>query len=158
MGLRKTRQAEELHTSREEDSRADVWLPPSTLNAPPEREGFRQRWIATSIQGTAQPHHVARRFNEGWVPRKADTVPEGFTAPTIGHGEFEGCIMVEGMILCEMPIERVNARTRYFKKKTGELGDFTKAALSRTAASGGIPIDQEHTRSFTRGPGRVAED
>jgi len=158
MTKRSTRQSEELHTSREDESRADEWLPPSVLDAPPAREGFRQRWIATSILGKPQPHHVARKFREGWSPRPKDTVPSDFYVPTIAHGEFEGFIGVEGMILCELPEERALARERYFRKKTGELDQFTSNALAQVQASGGVPIEREHKRTFTRGPGRVAED
>jgi len=153
-----TRQNEEPHTSREDESRADAWLPPSVLDAPTAREGMRQRWVRTSILGKPEPHHVARQMRSGWTPRPSDTVPKDFAVPTIAHGEFKGYVGVEDMILCEMPEEKAQARASYFKHKTGEQSQFTKNALAKTQASGGIPIEQSHDGSFTRGPGRVAAD
>jgi len=153
-----TRQSETLHASREAESRAEVWVPPSLLEAPPPREGMKQRWIRTSILGNPDPSHVARKMREGWRARSLDTVPESFYAPVIGQGKFEGHIGTEDMVLMETPEKLVEQRTAHFARKTGELDKFTESALARTQAQGGTPIDHSIERSFTRGPGRVAED
>tara|TARA_R110000803_G_scaffold26333_3_gene62443 strand:+ start:7238 stop:7714 length:477 start_codon:yes stop_codon:yes gene_type:complete len=156
---RSNRKSEESHTTRDEEARADTWLPPSVLEAPPVRDGFRQRWVSTSILGKDQPHHVAKRFREGWTPRPADTVDKSFFVPTIAHGDHAGFIGVEGMILCEMPEERALSRDRYFQKKTGDLNSYVDNNLNRLEASGGVPIDRSESKStVSRGPARVADD
>ena len=155
---RASRNSQNTHPTREEDTRAEVWTPPAVLDAPPAREGMRQRGVATSILGEPVPHHTTRRFREGWTPRPSDTVPEDFPVPTIAHGEHEGCIGVEGMILCEMPEERVEARKRYFKQKTGDLNTYVENQLNKVERSGGVAIDRDMQSSYSRGPGRVASD
>jgi len=155
---RKSREVEEAHTTREDETRAsDDWTPPALLDAPPVREGMRQRWVSTSILGEETPHHTMKRFREGWTPRPADTVPKDFPIPTIAHGQYEGLIGIEGMILCEMPEERVEARRRYFKKKTGELTRFADQGLEKTANQGGVSIDKEHTTKVSYGKKRIAD-
>lgn len=155
---RASREAETLHPTREDESRAEMWTPPAVLDAPPARPGFRQRWVSTSILGQPVPHHTVRRFREGWTPRPADSVPKDFHVPTIAHGEYKGYIGVEGMILCELPEERAKARERYFQQKTNELDSFVDNALNKVEKAGGVPIDRDRKTSVSRGPGRVADD
>ena len=159
MTSRETRASKELHTHREDETRADLWQPPAVLDAPPAREGFRQRWVSTSILGVEVPHHTVRRLREGWVPRSKDTVAKDFPVPTIAHGQYEGFIGVEGMILCELPEERALARERYFAGKTGDLNKYVDNNLNRLEAAGGPSVDRsDSASSFSRGPGRVAAD
>ena len=159
MSRRSTRASEDRHPSREEETRAEVWEPAAVLEAPPPREGFRQRWISTQIHGQEVPHHVIRRFREGWAPRPADTVPDDFPVPTIQHGTHEGSIGVEGMLLCELPEAKAVARAKYFGKKTGDLNRFVEQSLSKTEKDGGEPIEREFNSTVTRGrPAPVADD
>tara|TARA_R110000803_G_scaffold91406_4_gene158788 strand:+ start:214 stop:693 length:480 start_codon:yes stop_codon:yes gene_type:complete len=159
MSRRSTRQSETIHPSRDEEDRAEAaWIPPAVLDAPPVREGFRQRWVATSILGEPVPHHTVRRLREGWTPRPKDTVPDSFPVPTIAHGEYEGFIGVEGMLLCELPEARARARERYFKGKTNDLSKSIDTGLNRAEQAGGIAIAREGESSHSRGPSRVASD
>ena len=153
---RKARDVENEFESRDDQSRPEVWSPPTLLEAPPARPGMEQRWVSTSILGKDVPHHTMKRFREGWVPRAADTVPEDFPVPTITHGQFVGAIGIEGMILCEMPEEKISARKRYFRQKTKDLELFVDSSLGKTEREGGIPIDRIRRSEVTRG--RIADD
>ena len=159
MSRRKTRASETTHETREEDdSRYDeVWQPPALLDAPPPRVGFVQRWVATSILGSEVPHHTMRRFREGWTARPADSVPANFPVPTLTHGAYAGSIGVEGMILCELPEARAQARDRYFKRKTGELDEFVESSLQKAERAGGVPLRRNVESSVSHGK-RIADD
>ena len=87
-----------------------AWQPPALLDAPEARPGYVQRWIATSIQGKETPDNVYKRMREGWQPRPADTVKDDKLFPTINHGQWAGSIGIEGMLLCEMPVEKREAQ------------------------------------------------
>ena len=157
---RKIRDTETSHPTREEESRADVWIPPGLLDAPAPRPGMRQRWVSTQILGNDVPQHTMRRFREGWQPRPVDTVSDDFYVPSIEHGKYEGCVGVEGMILCEMPEERAQMREAYFKSKTRDQTNYVNVQLGRVGRAGGIPINDEGDRGIRGGPGvtRVAAD
>jgi hypothetical protein len=127
------------------------------LDAPPARPGFRQRWVSTSILGQDIPQQVARRLRQGWTPRPADTVPDTFYAPTVAHGQFEGCVGVEGMILCELPEEKAQARTRHYKGLTNSQTDYVDKALKDGANSGRARYSKESNLDFNRG-NKVADD
>ena len=157
MSKRTSRQGERNHETREDTSRNDSWVPASLLEAPPEREGFKQRWISTTILGKDVPQHTLKRFREGWTPRKSDTVPKDFHVPSIQHGQYEGIVGVEGMILCELPIARFKARQKYFTDKTNNMQRFVDENLNKVEQQGGIAIRRENRSTVEHGQ-RIADD
>ena len=154
---RTSRNSENAHTTREENSRDETWSPPSMLEAPPAREGMRQRWVSTQILGQDIPHHTMKRFREGWSPRPADTIPKDFPVPTIAQGQWAGHIGVEGMILCEMPETKVASRREYFAKKNADLNKFVDSNLNKVEQSGGLSIDRNVQSSVSRGQ-KIVDD
>lgn len=133
-----------------------AYKPPSVLDAPPPRPGMRQRWVRTHMLGQSDPAHVHKRFREGWSPRKMDTVPEGFMVPTLNHGQFNGCIGIEGLILCEMPVARVLQRNAYYAKKGQAAMGFVNNALNKVARDS-LPLTLD-IKSKTEVGASVSED
>ena len=144
--------ANETRTStRDEQSRPDTaWKPPSLLDAPEPRPGYTQRWIATSIQGKETPDNVYKRMREGWEPRKADNVKEKLF-PTINHGQWAGSIGIEGMLLCEMPVEKHRAMKDYYHNRSVEANESIAGDLEALGRKTGQPIYQDRKSSMSRG-------
>jgi len=144
--------ANETRTStRNEQSRPDTtWKPPSLLDAPEARPGYTQRWIATSIQGKETPDNVYKRMREGWEPRKADTVKEKLF-PTINHGQWAGSIGIEGMLLCEMPVEKHRQMKNYYHNRSVEANESIAGDLDALGRNTGQPIFQERKSTSSRG-------
>src|SRR5690606_17813138 len=90
------------------------WRPPALLDAPPARPGYVQRWVRVQ-QRNGQPDakNWSRARRGGWAPRDPATVPEDIRPPTDAHGTLANCIMVEDMILCEMPERKHRQRQAY---------------------------------------------
>lgn len=118
------------HEGREQQARAaqdlhpgsdTPWTPPTSLSAPPARKGYRQKWVRVAIFGRPDVQNMARKFREGWLPRKANTVPKSFHVPSIRSGQFAGCIGVEGSLLCEMPEARVAQRNAFYRKRAEQM-------------------------------------
>ena len=136
---------------REEESRQETaWKPPSLLDAPEPRQGMVQRWIATSIQGKDTPDNVYKRMRAGWEPRPADTVKDK-RYPTINHGQWAGCIGVEGMLLCEMPLEKHKAMKKYYSGKNAEQNESVSHDLDALGSRSGLPISQDRQTTTSRG-------
>jgi hypothetical protein len=136
---------------RDEQSRPDTaWKPPSLLDAPEPRPGHTQRWIATSIQGRETPDNVYKRMREGWNPRKADTVKDSLF-PTINHGQWAGSIGIEGMLLCEMPVEKHRQMKNYYNNKSVEANQSVAGDLDALGRKTGQPIYQERKSTSSRG-------
>lgn len=75
----------------------------NTRNIPP-RPGYEQRWVRTYIRGEQDQSNVMKKFNHGWRPRLANTIPDGQFAANV---DFQGAsvIGIHGMILVERPAE-----------------------------------------------------
>ena len=133
------------------------WTPPALLDAPQARPGFRQRWVATTILGKETPDNVYKRMREGWEPRKSDTVKEQ-NFPTINHGQWVGCIGIEGMVLCEMPEEKHNAMKAYYEEKSHQQNDALSGELDSLGRRSGQTIYQDRKSSSSRGRVSAMED
>ena len=148
---RNVRANETRSSTRNEQSRPDTaWKPPSLLDAPEPRPGYTQRWIATSIQGKETPDNVYKRMREGWEPRKADTVKEKLF-PTINHGQWAGSIGIEGMLLCEMPVEKHRQMKDYYHNRSLEANESIAGDLDALGRKTGQPIYQERKSTSSRG-------
>jgi hypothetical protein len=148
---RNIRAQETENNIREQEARDNTsWKPPSLLDAPPARPGMVQRWIATSILGKETPDNVYKRKRAGWEPRSSDTVGD-FAVPTLNHGQWAGCIGVEGMILCEMPKEMFAKMKAYYKEKDIEQNMSVSSDLRMAEKSGGIPIQETRKSNVSRG-------
>ena len=148
---RNVRSNETRSSTRNEQSRPDTaWKPPSLLDAPEPRPGYTQRWIATSIQGKETPDNVYKRMREGWEPRKADTVKEKLF-PTINHGQWAGSIGIEGMLLCEMPVEKHRQMKDYYHNRSVEANESIAGDLEALGRKTGQPIYQDRKSSMSRG-------
>ena len=144
---------------REEEARPQThWSPPAVLDAPKARPGYVQRWVATTILGKETPDNVYKRMREGLEPRKSDTVKEQHF-PTINHGQWVGCIGIEGMLLCEMPEEKHKAMKSYYNDKSQQQNDALSGELDSLGRRVGQPIYQDRQSSTSRGrPMSAMED
>lgn len=108
--------------SREQDSRDNdpihepydpSWEPQALTSAPPARAGMEQRWVRTRILGVEDSQNIAKRMHQGWHPRAADTVPQGWFCKRIRHGDYGDVIVSPDGILMERAIwkgDKVRAR------------------------------------------------
>jgi len=148
---RNVRAQEARENVRDEESRPQTsWTPPALLDAPEPRPGFVQRWVATSIQGKDTPDNVYKRMREGWEARPANTVKNQLF-PTINHGQWEGCIGIEGMLLCEMPQEKHRQMKKYYGSKSLEQNQSLSGDLDALGQKTGQQIYQERKSSVSGG-------
>ena len=59
----KTSRANQTRTKSE---RPIVWVPPSSLDAPPAPDGFRYRWIRAEVAGFQDTKNITGRLREGY--------------------------------------------------------------------------------------------
>ena len=142
--------ANEIRDSIRQQKPAVSWKPPSLLDAPECRPGYVQRWITTSIQGKETPDNVYKRMREGWNPRSADSVKDK-RYPTINHGEWKGCIGIEGMLLCEMPEETHRSMKACYNQRNSEQNEAVATDLDALGRKTGQPIYQTRESTSSRG-------
>ena len=143
--------AEDIHTET-----AKPWVRPSSLEAPPPRPGFVQRWIRVASMGKDDPTNTSRKFREGWRPRLASTVPHSYHAPSISQGKWAGTIGVEGSVLCEMPEKIKDKRNAHYAAKTQLVTETIERELQNQSRPG-MPITQDRSSKVVRNV-KIAED
>lgn len=146
-------------TSRaQEDSRNELfervdeskeYIRPTSTEAPPARAGMKQRWIRVGLAPNIDEKNLTRKLREGWRARHSDTVPKNFQVPRVTQGRFAGTIMVEGLLLCEMPLALAKKREAYYKALTKIKTDAVNDSLLRVneGARGGFGPIRKGERS-----------
>ena len=103
-------------TTRNAATRRKPWQPPSMLDAPPAPEGFKHRWIRAEVRGFDDRQNISAKLREGYELVRKDEYPD-FEAPVIETGKHEGVFGVGGLLLARIPLETVEERTEYFRKR-----------------------------------------
>lgn len=141
------------------------YVRPSSLQAPPARDGMTQRWVRRHVRGADDPKNLNRAWREGWRPRSPDTLPEDWRIFAQFADKNEGMIVVDDLILMEIDSD-VLERKRQFIESATELQIRSVEYDLDNAQVKGHPIVREHKTSVThpaipvnrKQPARVADD
>ena len=144
----------EKNTSRANDTRSKserpkVWVPPSSLDAPPAPDGFRYRWIRAESVGFQDTKNISSRQREGYELVRAEEVQNASDYPVVDEGRYKGVVGVGGLLLAKVPIEIAKQRQQYMtdrhKQKTEALdNDLMKEQDNRMP----INIDRQSRVTF----------
>ena len=142
----KTSRADQTRTKSE---RPKVWVPPSSLDAPPAPDGFRYRWIRAESVGFQDTKNISSRLREGYELVRAEEVQNASDYPVVDEGRYKGVVGVGGLLLAKVPIEIAKQRQQYMtdrhKQKTEALdNDLMKEQDNRMP----INIDRQSRVTF----------
>ena len=135
--------------TRATEKRPTTWTPPSSLDAPRPKDGFRHRWIRLEILGQDDTKNVSSKLRSGWELVRADEYP-GETYSTIGEGKYAGVIGHGGLALARIPEEVAKARNAYFAKQTKDREDAVNNDLYKDQHPS-MPINNERQTRVTFG-------
>jgi hypothetical protein len=99
--------------TRSKSERPKVWVPPSSLDAPPAPDGFRYRWIRAESVGFQDTKNVSSRLREGYELVRAEEVENASDYPVVDDGKYKGVVGVGGLLLAKVPIEIAQQRQQY---------------------------------------------
>ena len=136
--------------SRSKSERPKVWVPPSSLDAPPAPDGFRYRWIRAEVVGFQDTKNVTGRLREGYELVRAEEVENAGDYPVLEDGKHKGVIGVGGLLLARIPNDIVKAREEYFAKQTQERNDAIENDLMKEQHPS-MPINSERQTRVTFG-------
>ena len=103
--------------TRSKSERPKVWVPPSSLDAPPAPDGFRYRWIRAEITGFQDTKNITGRIREGYELVRAEEVQNASDYPVIDEGRYKGVIGVGGLLLAKVPEEIAKQRQDYMTNR-----------------------------------------
>ena len=135
--------------TRSKSERPKVWVPPSSLDAPPAPDGYRHRWIRTETMGFDDTKNMSGKIRSGWELVRADAYP-GTDYPTVKEGKYAGVIGVGGLVLARIPEEVAKAREDYFRRQTKDRDDAVNNDLMKEEHSS-MPINAERQSRVTFG-------
>ena len=64
--MEKDKNTSRANQTRSKSERPKVWIPPSSLDAPPAPDGFRYRWIRAESVGFQDTKNISGRLREGY--------------------------------------------------------------------------------------------
>ena len=134
--------------TRSKSERPKVWVPPSSLDAPPAPKGFRHRWIRAESVGFDDTKNISGKLRSGWELVRADEY-EGSDYPVVKDGKYAGVIGVGGLLLARIPEEIAKQRTEYFQRQTEARDEAVDNDLMREQhPSMPINIDRQTRVTF----------
>ena len=135
--------------TREKDKRPQTWTPPSSLDAPPAPDGFRQKWLRAETMGFDDTKNMSGKMRSGWELVRADQYPDS-NYPTVKEGKYAGVIGVGGLLLARIPEEITQSREAYFRKQTKDRDDAVNNDLMKEQHPS-MPIDSDRQTRVTFG-------
>ena len=103
--------------TRSKSERPKVWVPPSSLDAPPAPNGFRYRWIRAESVGFQDTKNINGRLREGYELVRAEEVQNAADYPVVEDGKYKGVIGVGGLLLAKVPEEIARQRQEYMTNR-----------------------------------------
>jgi len=132
--------------SREREERRKPWSRPSMLDAPPAPEGYKHRWIRAEVRGFDDRKNISARLREGYELVRAEEYPD-FEAPVIETGKYAGIFGVGGLLLARIPLETVEERSEYFKKRSQDQMEAVDRDLARENSHSSMTIGKPDRQS-----------
>ena len=136
--------------TRSKTERPKVWVPPSSLDAPPAPDGFRYRWIRAESMGFDDSKNIQGRLRSGYELVRAEEVENASDYPVLDTGKYKGVIGVGGLLLAKVPDEIAAARTAYVKKRADGMDEAIENDLMREQHKS-MPINVERQSRVTFG-------
>ena len=116
--MEKQKNTSRANQTRSKSERPKVWVPPSSLDAPPAPDGFRHRWIRAESMGFNDTKNIHGRLRSGYELVRADEYENGESYPIVMDGKYAGVIGVGGLLLARIPEELAQSRVAYQKRQT----------------------------------------
>ena len=134
--------------TRSKSERPKVWVPPSSLDAPPAPDGFRHRWIRAESLGFQDSKNISGRIRSGYELVRADEYKDS-DYPVVTDGKYAGVIGVGGLVLARVPEEIAKARTEYFRKQSeGQEEAIDNDLMREEHKSMPINVDRQSRTTF----------
>ena len=136
--------------TRSKSERPKVWVPPSSLDAPPAPDGFRYRWIRAESVGFQDTKNITGRLREGYELVRAEEVENAADYPVVEDGKYKGVIGVGGLLLAKVPEEIAKQRQDYMTKRHEDRNEAVENDLMKEQDSR-MPINIDRQSRVTFG-------
>ncbi len=147
---KETKTTSRASQTRSKTERPKVWVPPSSLDAPPAPDGFRYRWIRAESLGFDDSKNIQGRLRSGYELVRAEEVENSSDYPVLDTGKYKVVIGVGGLLLAKVPDEIADLRTAYIKKRTDGMNEAIDHDLMKEQHKS-MPINVDRQSRVTFG-------
>jgi len=148
--MEKNNKTSRANQTRSKSERPKVWVPPSSLDAPPAPDGFRYRWIRAESIGFQDTKNITGRLREGYELVRSEDIENSSDYPIVEDGKYKGVIGVGGLLLAKVPNEIAQQRQDYMARKHEDRNEAIKNDLMKEQDKR-MPIDVERQSRVTFG-------
>ena len=148
--MEKDKNTSRANQTRSKSERPKVWVPPSSLDAPPAPDGFRQRWIRAESVGFQDTKNVTGRIREGYELVRSEEVENAADYPVVEDGKYKGVIGVGGLLLAKVPEEIAKQRQEYMTRRHEDRNEAVENDLMKEQDSR-MPINVDRQSRVTFG-------
>ena len=148
--MEKNNKTSRANQTRSKTERPKVWVPPSSLDAPPAPDGFRYRWIRAESIGFQDTKNITARIREGYELVRSEDIENSSDYPVVEDGKYKGVIGVGGLLLAKVPNEIAQQRQDYMARKHEDRNEAIKNDLMKEQDKR-MPIDVERQSRVTFG-------
>ena len=148
--MEKDKKTSRANDTRSKSERPKVWVPPSSLDAPPAPDGFRYRWIRAESVGLQDTKNISGRLREGYELVRAEEVENASDYPVLEEGRYKGVIGVGGLLLAKVPEEIAKQRQKYMTSRHEDRSDAVENDLMKEQDQR-MPINVERQSRVTFG-------
>lgn len=117
-------------TLRASQERKKSWVPPARLDNPPPPEGYSYKWIRWFDGRTEDTKNLVDAFAQGYEPVRLTELPDSFRMDAFNEGRYEGVVRKGDLMLCKLPIEIKEDRTRQIQELTNRQLQATQRELA----------------------------
>jgi UPF0288 family protein (methanogenesis marker protein 3) len=125
--------------TRSNTERPKVWVPPSSLDAPPAPDGFRYRWIRAESIGFQDTKNITGRLREGYE-----------LVRVVDDGKYKGVVGVGGLLLAKVPEEIAKQRQEYMRQRAEGMDEAVQNDLMKEQDNR-MPINVDRQSRVTFG-------
>jgi len=129
--MEKDNKTSRANQSRSKSERPKVWVPPSSLDAPPAPDGFRYRWIRAESVGFQDTKNITGRIREGYELVRAEEIINASDYPIVEEGRYKGVVGVGGLLLAKVPNEIAQQRSEYMANRHKQRNEAVTNDLMR---------------------------
>ena len=148
--MEKENKTSRANNTRSKSERPKVWVPPSSLDAPPAPDGFRYRWIRAEVVGFQDTKNITGRLREGYELVRSEEVENASDYPVLEEGKYKGVIGVGGLLLAKVPNEIAKQRQEYMSQKHEDRSEAVANDLMKEQDKR-MPINIERQSRVTFG-------
>jgi len=138
--------------NRASKERPKTWTPPSSLPEVIPLDGWKYHWKRISTLNEPDPRNISMALREGYEMVKAEEQPH-IQIVSDANSKYPGCIEIGGLVLCKIPEELVEQRTKYYLDKANQQMESVDNNLMRQSDPR-APLFKEHKSSVSFGKGK----